>query len=64
VRAAARIDTLLPMAIVTLVAFALAVASAALFLRHPSPAAGRRFNTLSGLWTLGVFLGLGIMALV
>jgi hypothetical protein len=60
--AAAPIDALLPMAIVALLAFALAVASAALFLLHPHPAAGRRFNTLSGLWTLGVFPGLGIAA--
>lgn len=62
--AAARLDTFLPMAIVTSLVLMLAAATSTSFLRHPRPAGGGRFNTLSGLWTLGLFLGLGISALL
>lgn len=61
--AAVRLDALLPMVILTSLVFTLAVAASAAFLRHPRPAAGKRFNALSGLWTLSLFLGLGICAL-
>jgi 4-hydroxybenzoate polyprenyltransferase len=40
--------------------FTLAVAQSVVFLRHPRAGSGSRFNSLSGLWTLGLFLGLGI----
>ncbi|MGB7932587.1 MAG: UbiA family prenyltransferase [Gammaproteobacteria bacterium] len=62
--AAAGLDTFLPMAIVTTLVLMIAVATSTTFVRHPRPAAGGRFNTLSGLWTLGLFLGLGISALL
>ena len=62
--AAARLDSFVPTAIVTVLALMLAVATSTAFLRHPRPASGGRFNTLSGLWTLGLFLSLGISALL
>jgi len=62
--AAALIGALLPMAIVTSLALTFAVATSMAFLRHLRPADGGRFNTFSGLWTLGLFLGLGISALL
>ena len=62
--AAARLDTFLPMAIVTSLVLMLAVVTSTSFLRHPRPTGGGRFNTLSGLWTLGLFLGLGVSALL
>jgi 4-hydroxybenzoate polyprenyltransferase len=58
--AAARINAALPVAAVTGFVFSLSVALSVPFLRNPRPGGGRRFNSLSGLWTLGVFLGLGI----
>jgi len=61
--AAERLHALLPMVILTSLMLTLAVAASAAFLRHPRAAAGKRFNALSGLWTLSLFLGLGICAL-
>ena len=62
--AAKLIGALLPMAIVTSLLLILAVAISTAYLRHPRAAGSGRFNTLSGLWTLGLFLALGISALL
>lgn len=43
--------------------FLVAVLTARKFLRDPGPGAGRRLNTLSGFWTLVLFLVLGLGAL-
>jgi hypothetical protein len=58
--AATRTDALVPVAVATcacLIAGALVSAS---FLRNPAQDSGKRFNTLSGLWTLALFLALGL----
>jgi 4-hydroxybenzoate polyprenyltransferase len=60
VLAASRTDALAPVASATCVCFALAVLTVVAFLRNPKHDAGKRFNTLSGLWTLALFLSLGL----
>ncbi|MGA7950806.1 MAG: UbiA family prenyltransferase [Thiobacillaceae bacterium] len=53
-------DALAPVAVATSVCFVLAVLTSATFLRNASHDGGKRFNTLSGLWTLALFLALGL----
>ena len=58
--AAARTDALAAVAGAIGVCLVLAALTSASFLRHPARGSGKRFNTLSGLWTLALFLALGL----
>jgi 4-hydroxybenzoate polyprenyltransferase len=60
VLAASRTDAHTPVAAATGVCVVLAVFTSVAFLRKPGHDGGKRFNTLSGLWTLALFLSLGL----
>ena len=45
------------------VALAALLAFAPGFLRQPAPGSGKRFETLSGVWTLAMYLSVGILPL-
>ena len=60
--AAAQVGALLPVLLALGTTLVLAVAAAVAFLRNPRPGAGSRFNLLSGLWTLALFLSIGLGA--
>lgn len=57
--AAARIDILAPVLLLLLGVFAVAAFAAFRFMRAMSPGAGKRFEWISGVWTLVMYLGLG-----
>ena len=61
--AASRVHAVVPVAISLGLTIALAVLVSAGFLRNPGPLSSKRFNSLSGLWTLALFLSLGLGAL-
>jgi 4-hydroxybenzoate polyprenyltransferase len=60
VLAASRTDALAPVAAATGVCLVLAVLTSFAFLRNARHDGGKRFNTLSGLWTLALYLSLGV----
>ena len=45
-------------------AVALAVAFGAPFVRHAAPGSGKRFEIFAGVWTLVMYLSVGILPLV
>jgi 4-hydroxybenzoate polyprenyltransferase len=57
--AAARIQFVRPVAAATGTVLLLSAVAGAGFLRHPNPGTGKRFELLSGLWTLVLYLSLG-----
>lgn len=59
--AAALIDFLWPALIIWGGLFLLGLFWAQSFLRHPTPARGHRLETFSGIWTLGLYLTLGVL---
>lgn len=62
--AAARIDALLPVAVILGLALSAAALLARAFLRAPTTAAAKRIETFSGLWTLLLYLSLGALPLL
>jgi 4-hydroxybenzoate polyprenyltransferase len=63
VGATAVIDFALPVAVGLGVMLAVAVAVAVRFLRAPEPGRGKRIELLSGLWTIGLYLSIGVVPL-
>ena len=63
VLAASRIQAATFVAILLGAVLLLAILGAVAFLRSPGPGGGTRFNRLSGLWTLILFLSLGLGAI-
>jgi 4-hydroxybenzoate polyprenyltransferase len=61
--AAREIRFVLPVACVLAVLFGAATAVAALYLRASQPGTGRRFELVSGLWTLAMYLSVGVVPL-
>jgi 4-hydroxybenzoate polyprenyltransferase len=61
--AAWRIGFTIPVAAGTGMIFLLGLAAGANFLRSPRPGNGRRFELLAGIWTLVLYLSLGIIPL-
>ncbi|AJQ97132.1 UbiA family prenyltransferase [Gynuella sunshinyii] len=57
--AAWQIDFLIPVAVVLVVLFGVALVVAKQFLAHPLTGAGKRFEVVAGVWTLGMYLSLG-----
>lgn len=62
--AAARIETLAPVAILLGLALAVAAGVARAFLRAPATAAAKRIEVFSGLWTMLLYLSLGALPLL
>lgn len=62
--AAREIRFVAPVVGVLVVLLAAAVAVAALYLRAPQPGIGKRFELVSGLWTLALYLSVGVVPLV
>jgi 4-hydroxybenzoate polyprenyltransferase len=62
--AAARIDALLPAALVLCVALVTAAFFARAFLRSPDTRAAKRIETFGGLWTMLLYLSLGALPLL
>jgi 4-hydroxybenzoate polyprenyltransferase len=58
--AATRTDALVPVAVATGTCLIAGALVSIAFLRNPAQGSGKRFNILSGLWTLIVFLALGL----
>jgi len=58
---AARIDFALPVAIILGVMLLAAVTTVLFFLRQPTPRYAKLFEPLSGVWTLILYLGLGVI---
>ena len=63
VLAARRIDFGLLVGVTTGTVLAVAVIAAAGFLREPKPGSGKRFEMLAGVWTLALYLSLGLVPL-
>jgi 4-hydroxybenzoate polyprenyltransferase len=63
VRAATNIGFALPVAIVTGTMLLASTAAAAGFLRGSGPGSGKRFELLAGVWTLVLYLSLGLIPL-
>jgi len=63
VHAAVKIRFAGPVAAVTATLFVLAVCVSASFLRASEPGSGKRFELVSGLWTLALYLSLGLIPL-
>lgn len=61
--AAAGIDATVAVAILLVPLWLVSARAVRAFQGAPQPGAGRRFNHLSGIWTLALFLGLGLAAL-
>jgi len=61
--AAVRIGFAIPVAAATGMIFLIGLAAGANFLRSPRPGGGRRFELLAGVWTLVLYLSLGIIPL-
>lgn len=59
-QAAKRIDFFWPVWIATMTILVLAGVAAIRFLRQPVPGGGKRFELLAGLWTLVLYLSLGL----
>ncbi len=57
------IDFALPVAVGLGTMFAIAVLVAVRFLRSPEPGRGKRIELLSGLWTIGLYLSIGVIPL-
>ena len=62
--AAASVDFLLPVAALLLALLGTALMFALRFLRNPAPGTGRRFELLSGIWTLAMYLMVGVVPLL
>lgn len=62
--AAREIRFVLPVACVLAVLAGAAAAVAIAYLRAPAPGTGKRFELLSGLWTLALYLSVGVVPLV
>ena len=61
--AASKIGFVLPVALMTGIVALVSIFAAAGFLREPKRGSGRRFETLAGLWTLVLYLSLGLIPL-
>jgi 4-hydroxybenzoate polyprenyltransferase len=64
VAAAREIRFVLPVVCVLAVLLVAATAAAATYLRAPQPGTGKRLELLSGLWTLTMYLSVGVVPLV
>lgn len=62
--AAARIDFVGPMVVVFVIFATLSVVTCRRFLADPHKGRGKRLEQLSGVWTLALYLGLGLLPLV
>jgi hypothetical protein len=63
-QAAARIGTAAPMLALLVVLFSICGVTALRFLRQPVAGSGRSFELMSGIWTVLMYLGLGVCPLV
>jgi 4-hydroxybenzoate polyprenyltransferase len=61
--AALRIGFVWPVAVGTLALLGVAIVAGVSFLRDPQPANGKRFELLAGIWTLVLYLSLGVIPL-
>jgi len=61
--AASRIHFAIPVALTTASILCIAIVAAIGFLRNLAPGSGKRFELLAGIWTLGVYLTLGVVPL-
>lgn len=61
--AAIRIRFMWPVTIVTVTVIIIAILTGMAFLRNPTPGRGKRFEQLSGLWVLALYLSLGLVPL-
>jgi 4-hydroxybenzoate polyprenyltransferase len=62
-QAAGRVGFATPMLAILVVLVALCAAAAAGLLRHPAPGRGRTIETAAGVWTIMMYLGLGVCPL-
>lgn len=62
-QAAARIGTAAPMLVLLLVLLSICGVAALRFLRHPVAGSGRALEMMSGVWTVLMYLGLGVWPL-
>ena len=63
VLAATKIHFALPVAVATATVLVAAAIAAAGFLRNATPASGKRFEVLAAVWTLVLYLSLGLAPL-
>ena len=62
-RAALKIDFIWPVALGTLAVLGASILAGAGFLRNSPPGSGKRFEMLAGIWTLVLYLSLGVIPL-
>jgi 4-hydroxybenzoate polyprenyltransferase len=62
-QAAERINFLWPVVIAAAVVIAISALATANFLRDPKPGSGKRFELIAGIWTLVLYLSLGLVPL-